>query len=361
MLSYFLSSLVQKITLLVLILFIGSSPNVFASTIQLISGKVIESEITFRDDELIKVNSKYGIDLTYYLDEIELIDGQPPIIARELVEVNDPIAQIEPVEEIDDNEINETVTILEPIVIEESIGEVEPIVQEESAIEVEPIKDISIIEDQMQTKEPPSPFGPTIRENNSITESVPPVIEKIDEPLPEAQITKDRQVSKALLERLMTDKIIGVAEGFSKKQKNSFLKNKTYFQKKFLFIQKKLMQIPVKIRKDILGVMSLVFIFFYAIICFPLMGIAKKIKRKHAWLVWLPIVQVFYFVYIAKKPLWWSIFFLIPIANIILPLILFIFILRELKKSYWLLIPMLVPGISIFVLWYLAISDIKQG
>jgi len=351
----------KKIALSVLVLSIWLPSNICASTIQLTSGKVIESEITFRDDELIKVDSGYGIDITYYIDEIELIDGKPPIPTEELVEVDGPIKGKEPVEEISDIEVSASIATLEPIVIEEKIEVTEPVVLEKPAIEAEPIKDIRVLEDQMQTIELPSPFGPTIRENNAITENIPAVTKKVVEPLPEAQIIKDEHMTEVFTESSQTEEITGTVESFSKKHKNKNLRNKAHVQKRIMFIQRKLMAIPVEIRKDIFGIMSLIFIFFYSIICFPLMRIAKIIKRKHVWLVWVPIAQIFYIAYIAKKPPWWGILFLIPVVNVILLLVLFIFILRELKKPYWLIIPVLVPGINIFVLWYLAISEIKQS
>jgi len=169
----------------------------------------------------------------------------------------------------------------------------------------------------------------------------------------------DQQNTGVSEQKSMSDKIITTIERFIDKQKNNFHKNKIRFQKKNTFIHGKLKKIPVKIRKDIFAVLSLVLICVYVIICFPLMLIANRLKRKRAWLVLVPIAQIFYFVYIAKKPLWWSVFFLVPIINIILLSVLIIIILREMKKSYWLVIPALVPGINIFVLWYLALSRTK--
>ena len=366
-----MSPFVQKILLIVLALLIWFSPDSLSSVIKLTSGKTIEHEITYRDDEMIKVDSGYGIDITYYLDEIESIDGQPPILVEgsvaidilieepESLEVIDIVPEVEPVEEIEEIEVEKDVEILEPIVIERVIEEAEPSEEEIPIIKPAPVKDISVIEEQNQIKELPSPFGPTIRENRAEPTSISPIVLKHIKPVSQSQIANEPQSTILPPQKSMSDKIVTTIVRFVEKQKNNFHKSKIRFQKKNMFIHKKLKQIPVKIRKDIFAVLSLVLICVYVITCFPLMLIANKLKRKRAWLVLIPIVQIFYFVYIAKKPLWWSIFILAPIVNIILAAVLFLSILREMKKSYWLIFPALVPGINIFVIWYMALSKSK--
>ncbi|MCK5180392.1 MAG: hypothetical protein KAR32_12760, partial [Candidatus Omnitrophica bacterium] len=53
-----------------------STANALAMVVHLHSGKIIQGEIVERDDELIKIDTGLGIPLTYYLDEIQTIDGQ---------------------------------------------------------------------------------------------------------------------------------------------------------------------------------------------------------------------------------------------------------------------------------------------
>ncbi len=416
-------SFAQKIPLFVLAIFIWSSPNIFASVVVLNSGKIIENDITYRDEELIKIDSGYGIDITYYLDEVKSIDGKSPSIpSEESVEVHEPdkngetigkvedavgeekvehlepvtieqiknagmeekievlepitievkpkkdpievdrsveeselgeevnlVSEVEPLEKIEDIEIEEKIETPEPIVIKE----VKSPEEKKSIGEVKPVRDIHVIEDKAQAKELPSPFGPTIRENKTDTTGISPIVLKHIKPVSRSEIIDVPQIS-------MSDKTVASIEGFVEKQKSNFHKYKIRIIRRNTFIQRKLSQIPAKIRRDILGIVSLIFVFFYAIFCFPLMWIAKKINRKHAWLVWVPVVQIFYLLYLGGKPLWWIIFFLVPVVNIILPLVLFIAILRELKKPYWLIIPVLFPGFNVFVLWYLALSGTQK-
>ncbi len=419
----FMFSLAQKTTLFILALLLWLSPNIFASVVVLNSGQIIENDITYRDEELIKIDSGYGIDITYYLDEVKSIDGKSPSIpSEESVEVHEPdkngetigkvedavgeekVEHLEPVtiEQIENAGMDEKIEVLEPITIEmkpkkdpievdrsieeselgeevnlvseveplekiedieieEKIETSEPIVikevkspeEKKSIGEVKPVRDIHVIEDQAQAKELPSPFGPTIRENKGDATSISPIVLKYIKPVPKLQ-------EVTLPQQSMSDKIVTNIERFFEKQKNNFYTYKIHFQKKNTFIQKKLERIPVKIRRDILGIISLTFAFIYVIFCFPVMWIAKKINRKYVWLVWVPIAQIFYLLYLGGRPLWWIIFFLVPVVNIILPLVLVISVLRELKKPYWLMIPAFIPGLNIFVLWYLAFSRIKQ-
>lgn len=389
----FMFSLAQKTTLFILALLLWLSPNIFASVVILNSGQIIENDITYRDEELIKIDSGYGIDITYYLDEVKSIDGRPPSFPlKEPIELDEPDKNSETIEIVEDGigeeevEHLEPVTIgqiedagmaenieileLEPIAIEvkpekdpaevdrpieevETIEEVKSPEEKKSIGEVKPVRDIHVIEDQAQAKELPSPFGPTIRENKGDATSISPIVLKYIKPVPKLQ-------EVTLPQQSMSDKIVTNIERFFEKQKNNFYTYKIHFQKKNTFIQKKLERIPVKIRRDILGIISLTFAFIYVIFCFPVMWIAKKINRKYVWLVWVPIAQIFYLLYLGGRPLWWIIFFLVPVVNIILPLVLVISVLRELKKPYWLMIPAFIPGLNIFVLWYLAFSRIKQ-
>lgn len=57
-------------------IFISITAISFAETIALESGNVVEGKIVDRNDDFIKVDTGAGIEITYYLDEIESIDGE---------------------------------------------------------------------------------------------------------------------------------------------------------------------------------------------------------------------------------------------------------------------------------------------
>ncbi|MCK5081794.1 MAG: hypothetical protein KAR31_02705, partial [Candidatus Omnitrophica bacterium] len=56
------------------------------------------------------------------------------------------------------------------------------------------------------------------------------------------------------------------------------------------------------------------------------------------------------------NPLWFVVFFLLPVLNIFVLLFLFVDILKLLHKPRWLVLLILLPGVNVFTLWYLAIS-----
>ncbi|MBN1869381.1 MAG: hypothetical protein JW847_02240 [Candidatus Omnitrophica bacterium] len=135
-----------------------------------------------------------------------------------------------------------------------------------------------------------------------------------------------------------------------------FNETKEGIRKKWPFIKEKLYSIPVKIRRGILILLTSFMAVMYVLIFFPLMKIAQKLQRKYSWLIWVPIAQILYFVYMAKRPVWLAILFLIPLLNVFIPLIFFMDLLKLLEKPRWLILFIIIPGVNIFTLWYLAIS-----
>ena len=65
----------MKKTIFILLLLFNVMPG-YAETIQLKSGETIQGKIVERSDKLIKVDRGVGVDITYYSDEIEKIDGK---------------------------------------------------------------------------------------------------------------------------------------------------------------------------------------------------------------------------------------------------------------------------------------------
>lgn len=95
-------------------------------------------------------------------------------------------------------------------------------------------------------------------------------------------------------------------------------------------------------------------IYIYTAIC--LMRMAKKTKTKDAWLAWIPIANIILMLNIAKKPVWWLIFFFIPLVNIAFSIIVWMEIAKRLKKPEWLGVFVIFPLVNLFVYGYLAFS-----
>jgi hypothetical protein len=87
--------------------------------------------------------------------------------------------------------------------------------------------------------------------------------------------------------------------------------------------------------------MSPVVIIVYVVVCLlmyvlfaiPLMKIGNK-KNLPGWFAWVPILNYVLIIQIAEKPIWWIIMILIvPCANIIFLIMLFIAFFKAIDKS----------------------------
>ena len=92
----------------------------------------------------------------------------------------------------------------------------------------------------------------------------------------------------------------------------------------------------------------------YALLCFPLMRLSLRFKCG-GWLAWVPILQIFQLLRIADKSPIWFLFFLFPVINLLAFLFVWMSIARRLERSHWLGYLMLVPGVNVLTLWYLAL------
>jgi hypothetical protein len=85
--------------------------------------------------------------------------------------------------------------------------------------------------------------------------------------------------------------------------------------------------------------------------------IANKTGTPNAWLAWIPIVNIFLMLGVAKKPMWWFILFLIPLVNIIMAVIVWMAIAEACQKPNWWGILTIVPVANLIVPGYLAWAD----
>ena len=95
----------------------------------------------------------------------------------------------------------------------------------------------------------------------------------------------------------------------------------------------------------------------YAYIAYALQTIAKKTNTKDEWLAWIPIVNLYLMVKIAKKPGWWVILLLIPLVHIVFTAIIWVEIAKIRNKPEWLGILMIIPFFNLVVFGVLAFSD----
>ncbi len=109
------------------------------------------------------------------------------------------------------------------------------------------------------------------------------------------------------------------------------------------------------------GAIMLVFLLFgaaiYIYMSLALQTIAKKTNTPNGWLAWIPVVNVFLMLNIAKKPLWWFILCLLPLINIVIFIIVWMAIAEARQKPNWWGILMIVPVVNFIVPGYLAWAD----
>lgn len=94
--------------------------------------------------------------------------------------------------------------------------------------------------------------------------------------------------------------------------------------------------------------------YVYFAVC--LQVIANKTDTKNGWLAWIPIANVYLMCKIAEKPWWWLLLCLIPIANVVFMVILWMNIAEARDKKRWLGILMIVPIANYVVPGHLAFS-----
>jgi len=95
----------------------------------------------------------------------------------------------------------------------------------------------------------------------------------------------------------------------------------------------------------------------YVYMALALQTIANKTNTENSWLAWIPIANIILMLNIAKKPIWWIILFLIPIANIVVIVIVWMAIAEARRKPSWWGILFIVPVANLVVPGVLAWSD----
>ena len=105
-----------------------------------------------------------------------------------------------------------------------------------------------------------------------------------------------------------------------------------------------------------------IFILAMGLVCYVYMAlalqtIAKKTGTPDGWLSWIPVANIILMLNIAKKPLWWILLFLVPLANIVIAIIVWMGIAEARQKPNWWGILTIVPIANLIVPGYLAWAD----
>ncbi|MFH1360843.1 MAG: DUF5684 domain-containing protein [Candidatus Omnitrophota bacterium] len=103
----------------------------------------------------------------------------------------------------------------------------------------------------------------------------------------------------------------------------------------------------------------------YILMCIPLAMIAKKTGTGHEWMAYVPIANAILMCWIAGRPTWWILLFLIPFIGPLIGIILFVIIWMGIaearQKPSWLGLLILVPAVGIIVPWYIALAEPQEA
>jgi hypothetical protein len=101
----------------------------------------------------------------------------------------------------------------------------------------------------------------------------------------------------------------------------------------------------------------ILFLVWYVYHALALQTIATKTNTENPWFAWIPILNIILMLNVAKKPIWWILLFLIPLANIVIYVLLWMGIAEARNKPNWWGILSIVPVVNLIVPGYLAWSD----
>ncbi|GEM_PF-3421648 len=299
-----------------------------AETILLKSGQTVEGIIVEHADDSVKVDTGVGIPVTYYLDEIESITEAPPV---------EPEAPEIIPETVVEAEIPQPAT---KIFAPEPTDPPAPTLMTET-----PVPAPVILAQTQQVAPAPTPISSAITH-------------KIEEKFPlYADVTS---LPPWQAPRLSTDEYLEIqakrARSIEQEHINSVVfvlmeSMSGYWQelKGTHPLIRKIAESPAG-----LAIAAVIWLALYAAVCYPLMLLALRFKCDGG-MAWIPILQIFELLRIAGKSPIWFLFLFFPLVNILAFLFIWMSIARRLQQPHWLGYFMLVPGVNLLVLWYLAL------
>ena len=94
----------------------------------------------------------------------------------------------------------------------------------------------------------------------------------------------------------------------------------------------------------------------YLYTAFCMYKIAQKTNTPDGWMAFIPILNIFNFIFVSGKPWWYFILLLIPLVNIVAAIILCINVGKRCGKSGFEGFLLVIPVVNLFVLGHLAFS-----
>ena len=107
----------------------------------------------------------------------------------------------------------------------------------------------------------------------------------------------------------------------------------------------------------IFGLIFLLIIALYVYMAICLQFIARKLHVSGVWMAWIPVANIFLIIKCADRPYWWFLLFFVPILNIVVGVLLWVYICQRLGHPGWLAILMLISPLNLIVMGYLAFAN----
>ena len=280
-----------------------------AETIHLKSGMTIEGTIVERTDDAIKVDTGFGVPVTYYLDEIENIANTGVI---------NPAPDLQP----------EIIPASEPETTPPADVEPAPVETTPAPVPPAPAPAPSAIERKIEKTFPL--YAQDVA-------SLPPW--QAPKLTPDEYLKIQAQRARSLEQERINSAVFVLIESLSTRWRELKAAHPLIRQ---------IAESPVG-----LAIAAFIWLGLYALVCYPLMLLSQRFKCGGG-MAWVPIFQIFQMLRVAGKTPVWFLFLVFPLVNILAFLFVWMAIARRLEQPHWLGYLMLVPGLNILLLWYLA-------
>lgn len=314
-----------RLTFILGVILCGAATATFADTIYLTSGQVIEGTVVERTDDEIKVDTGIGVLVTYYLDEVKEIFSATR--TQNFQDISQPTEGHEGAgtTQTHPRDAAETSPAV-PTFPTHSQEDLEAGSREEHFLLQKYKKEI---EEKTQTPD---------------TQALPSKPMDTDE-----YLEKQLRGKQALLKEEIVKKTHLTGQKLTQGV-NALFKGKSELAETL-----KTKSLPPYFPSLLIGIM----IGFYVLVCYPCMMIAQKLGLA-GWMAWVPIIQIFLLFKMAGRPWWWVLLLLIPVINLLIPIILWMDIAKRFNKSVLLGILMIVPVLNLMIPWHIAFSVVAE-
>ncbi len=100
-----------------------------------------------------------------------------------------------------------------------------------------------------------------------------------------------------------------------------------------------------------------VFIFFHLVMAYALWKMAERLGEESKWYAFVPVLNVVLLLKLAKRPIWWLVLFLLPIANIVVLIVVTMDVCARFGlNKWWGLLAVLSP-FNLVLYLYMALSE----